>query len=180
MADQNRLTGSCSRLCGRGSSHLGDRHSTRSDGTPEIWFGGLSGVRTNSPRFGLSPSQLPTVSELCRARSDICLPNRPLASISGVLLGCGPRRIAVKHVISASSVRIRHGEAQGEETRHAHQNRHCYPPSKATSRLPACGRQWCARDHHCRPSLPPMDACRGTRLQHGRLRFQRRVSERRR
>lgn len=36
------------------------------------------------PDFGWSPSQIMTLSELFRPKSDLCLPNRPLASISGV------------------------------------------------------------------------------------------------
>jgi len=35
------------------------------------------------PDFGFTPSQILAMSELFRARSDLCLPNRPLASIFG-------------------------------------------------------------------------------------------------
>ena len=49
------------------------------------------------PDFGWSPSQIPTVSELFRARSDLCLPNRPLASISRVLVRLHLRRTRCRH-----------------------------------------------------------------------------------
>ena len=68
-------------------------------GPPKTDARGLLGVRTNSPRFCVVSQPNSDCVRTFSGRSDLCLPNRPLASISGVLVRFTSQRAPPSRVV---------------------------------------------------------------------------------